>query len=602
MAATPLDNIKTLSLRLTVKVEGAAIADTYAVSSVSITHAINKISYAELTIIGNIVPEDGDVPISDSTDFDPGKEIEITAGYGSNAEESLFKGYIVRHALEVDSKSPFTLKLFCRHKAVMMTFNKKESSFKDKKDSDIITAVVGEYSGLSATTTATTTTYEMSFQKMATDWDFILSRAEFNGHVITMDGQGYNLVVGPPKLSEASIMTIAVGVSMLAFEAELNAEDQPPSLNASGWDAKTQALVKSAAAEPSVNSQGSITPKTLSTKLSQKALDLVSPTPMPTAELKIWADGILLRKRLAAFKGKVQFLGTAKVKSGSIITLEGVGTKFNGDAFVSAVTHQLDSGNWVTTAKFGLDDYQIVQAPDFASYPAGGQLPPVHGLQIGTVKKLSGDPKSEGRIQVTVPSTATTPPEIWARYVNFYATADAGSGFMPEVGDEVVLGFLDNDPRYPVIVGSVYSSKNKSPNQPSDENNYIKSLVTKAKLKVTFNDEKKSIKIETPGANSIFIDDEGKGIEIKDQNGNSIKLSSDGITLNSAKDIILKATGNVTVNATAKLTLDAKQDVAVSGLNVNATAQVGFAAKGNATAELSASGQTTVKGAMVMIN
>jgi hypothetical protein len=37
-------------------------------------------------------------------------------------------------------------------------------------------------------------------------------------------------------------------------------------------------------------------------------------------------------------------------------------------------------------------------------------------------------------------------------------------------------------------------------------------------------------------------------------------------------------------------------------LNVNCEAQVGFAGKGSATAELSAAGQTTVKGGMVMIN
>jgi hypothetical protein len=46
----------------------------------------------------------------------------------------------------------------------------------------------------------------------------------------------------------------------------------------------------------------------------------------------------------------------------------------------------------------------------------------------------------------------------------------------------------------------------------------------------------------------------------------------------------------------------AQADVKVSGLNVTHTAQVGFSAKGSATAELSASGQTTVRGALVMIN
>ena len=48
--------------------------------------------------------------------------------------------------------------------------------------------------------------------------------------------------------------------------------------------------------------------------------------------------------------------------------------------------------------------------------------------------------------------------------------------------------------------------------------------------------------------------------------------------------------------------MKSEADVNVEGMNVNHTASAGFTAKGNATAELSASGQTTVKGAMVMIN
>lgn len=57
-----------------------------------------------------------------------------------------------------------------------------------------------------------------------------------------------------------------------------------------------------------------------------------------------------------------------------------------------------------------------------------------------------------------------------------------------------------------------------------------------------------------------------------------------------------------TMDATMKLSGTAKQDVSLEGLNVNVQAKMGATVKGNATAELSASGQTTVKGAMVMIN
>lgn len=79
-------------------------------------------------------------------------------------------------------------------------------------------------------------------------------------------------------------------------------------------------------------------------------------------------------------------------------------------------------------------------------------------------------------------------------------------------------------------------------------------------------------------------------------------MDSSGISLSSAKDIKLKAKGTITMDATSKISATAKQDVSLEGLNVKVQAKVGATVKGNATAELSASGQTTVKGAMVMIN
>ncbi|MCH8207813.1 MAG: Rhs element Vgr protein, partial [Nitrospinae bacterium] len=67
-------------------------------------------------------------------------------------------------------------------------------------------------------------------------------------------------------------------------------------------------------------------------------------------------------------------------------------------------------------------------------------------------------------------------------------------------------------------------------------------------------------------------------------------------------DISITAKGKVTIDAVGEVGITSKADVKVEGLNVSNTAKVGFTAKGNATAEISASGQTTIKGAMVMIN
>ena len=340
----------------------------------------------------------------------------------------------------------------------------------------------------------------------------------------------------------------------------------------------------------------------MSAKLGQQQLKLTSNTPLAQDDLKTWADSSLMRLRMAALKGQVTFVGNASLKTNTLIELAGVGDRFNGNAYVTGLSHAISEGTWTSTARFGLDPRTVTSQPDFGYKEASGQLPPIRGLQVATVKKLNEDPDSMFRILVTLPSNATNQDGLWARMANFYATDGAGLGFLPEVGDEVVIGFLESDPRFPVILGSLYSSAKKAATTPADNNNYIKTLITKSKLKVSFDDEKKITKIETPGGNSITLSDDAKSIEIADQNSNSIKMTSSGINIESQKDITLKATGNITLNATGKLNLSATQDVEVSGMNINQTAQVGFTAKGNATAEVSASGQTTVKGGIVMIN
>jgi uncharacterized protein involved in type VI secretion and phage assembly len=185
--------------------------------------------------------------------------------------------------------------------------------------------------------------------------------------------------------------------------------------------------------------------------------------------------------------------------------------------------------------------------------------------------------------------------------MQFHASNGFGAFFVPEIGDEVVLGWLDDDPTHPVVLGSLYSAKNVPPQQLAAENN-IKTLVTRGQASLTFDDENKVVTLRTPAGNVVVLSDQDKSITLTDQNGNRVELGSGGITLESPRDIKVSAKGSISVDAEGTLSLSSKADAKIEGLNVNATAEVGLVAKGSASAELSAAGQTTVKGAMVMIN
>ncbi len=597
-AASPYAGLVDTTVQLKIKLDGADMSDDYGIQSINVTHSVNKISIAEVVLRGEAEIDSGTIAITDGDDFSPGVKIQILAGYNDVAVKSIFTGYIVKHAVELSAESFYTFKVICKHEAVKMTYNAVERYFSAKTDDAIIKEILGKYS-ISCTVDSASESYESMYQKMGTDWDFILSRADFNGFIICLDGD--DLSIKKPAISSSPVLELEAGVSMISFEGELNAEGQPTGIEASAWDTATVALIKSTAAEPTVNSQGNITPQTLSTKLSQEQLKVISTVPMTSSDLQGWANSILLRKRLSAFKGKVKFIGNATIKTGNLVTIAGVGKKLNGDAFVSSVIHNIDTSNWNTTVVFGLDDRFIHEKENFSYAPATGQLPAMQGIHLATVKKIDADPAGFSRIQVTLPSNAETEAGIWARMTSYYSTGDAGNFFIPEVGDEVAVGFLDNDPRYPVILGSLYNGNNKPP-YTVESTNKIKAIVTKSKMKIEFDEDKKIITLVTPGANTIIISDDGKSIELKDQNSNSVKLSSDGITLDSAKDVSISAKGNITLDAVGKVSVSAKQDTAIAGMNVTATAQVGFTAKGNATAEVSASGQTTVKGGIVMIN
>jgi len=263
------------------------------------------------------------------------------------------------------------------------------------------------------------------------------------------------------------------------------------------------------------------------------------------------------------------------------------------------VKHEILGGQWYLHIQFGLSEKLHPEKFNISNLEASGMLPAVHGLQIGLVKKIHEDPDNQHRIQVSLPLFGSNK-NVWARKIFPDAGIKRGLYFMPEVGDEVLIGFLNDDPRFPVILGSLHSSKNATP-YTTDAKNKEKGVVTRENLKLTFDDVDKIITIETPAKQSIVIDDKKGEIVITDKSKNKITMKSNMIELDGVGDITIKAKQNINIEG-LKINLKAKTDVAVSGVNIKNTANAQFKASGNATAELSSSGQTSVKaGAMVQV-
>lgn len=596
MSVSPEKNTEGL-VTFSIYSDESKISDSFEAVSIWVRKEVNRIGRATLIFEAGDMPNK-EVPESDDDSFAPGKKIRIEAGYQSN-ERVIFEGVVITHNIDIPEDEEATLEIECADFVFPSTLSRKNKLFEQKTDSAIIKEILGTYSDITPTVDATTVTHPELVQYYCSDWDFICSRADANGLLVISDGDKVN--VTKPLVSASPVLKVTYGQDLISFRGELQTSDQTMGVDAYAWDIATQAVIKAASATPTLNEQGDQTPSALSESIGGDRWEVQTESYGDSSQLQTWADAQSLKAGLARIRGEIKFQGSTLAVPGCLITLDGLGKRFNGDAFIGFVEHEIKDGEWLTTAGMGVDPQMATQNPDVVTPPASGLLPGIEGLHIGVVRKIDADPAKEYRIQVEIPLLNTDKNLVWARLSNFWSSKSFGAFFIPNIGDEVVLGFLNNDPTYPIILGSMYSSANKAPLE-IDAKNPIQLMQTKNGIKFEMDDENKVVTVTTPGANKIVLSDKDKSINLADQNGNKIVLSDSGILIQASKEITLKSGTDVKVNSGTGTSITAGTNFTGKGVNVELTADASFTAKGNASAEISAAGQTTVKGAIVMIN
>jgi Rhs element Vgr protein len=566
-----------------VLVDGSPLEDKYQVSAVMVNKTVNKIPFAQLVVLDGDVAKQ-DFPVSSSKIFLPGAKVLIKMGYDS-LEKTVFEGVIVKHAIQMQGSNMF-LTVELRDEAMKLTVGRKNKFFEKKKDSEIIEDLLKGFKGK---VEATTVEHEEMVQYFCTDWDFVLSRADVNGQMVFVEDGKVN--VNKPALTEQPKISVVFGANVYEFEAEMDARDEYKSVEASSWDDATRAIIKKKAKAPALGKEeGNPTGDKLSDVVALADFALQHSGQVKDVELEAWASAKLLRSRMAKIKGRAKIDGYTDIKPGDMLGIDQFSERFNGAAFVSSVTHQL-SGDlaFTTDIQFGYSqEWFSRKFNDIVELPASGLLPSVYGLQIGIVKKITEDPLNDYRVKVNLPMVKEGSEGVWARLATMDAGKARGSFFFPEVGDEVILGFMNDDPREPVILGMLYSKNadGKPPVEPT-EDNYIKGIYTKSEMKLVFDDEKQTVTIETPGGNKVFIADKDDAvITLTDSNNNKIEMTKDGIAITSGKDLIIKATGDITME----------------GVNITTTADAKLKSEGTGGVELSSSANAVIKGSVVQIN
>ena len=548
------------------------------VLEVDVAEEINRHARATL-LVKNWNPDTNTVKHSDGTVFVPGADIDISMGWQS-ALEPVFAGVItgVTGHFGAGGSGP-TLEVACRSRSSLLALAPRARVFEEVSDGDIATDLAGRY-GLTAATVDGITQPQVAYAGHS-DWDWLLRRAQRLGWVTYVRDR--ELVFRPAAGPGGDDLVLEFGTTLAELRLEQDLRHRRGSTRATAWSSADLTAVSadadSARAEPPSGDRPTPTDAVGDSGWPLREVHRTSAAEAGSDEVDRWAVAAAGDDVLAHISGRGATIGVPKLRSDSWLQVGGIGTRFGGKHYVTGVRHRIGRRGFST--EFQLGRPEPLRPPD----PAQA----ADRLVLGVVEDLD-DPVGWGRVKVSFPWQTEAPEAIWARL----ATADAGPGhgtlFVPDIGQEVLVGYVDGDPRFPVVLGSLWNGRQQVPDVLDTGANTIRAILTRSGHTLSFDDtEPGSARLTTSAGHALVLDDDAKKITVTHSGGaNSLTISGEGIELRAGQ-------GDITLSAAAgKVTIEA------SGIEAKSTGPAKV--ESTATLDLKAAASLSVNGALVKIN
>lgn len=519
---------------------------------------------------------DDDLEWVDDSLFDIGKPLEITVD-----DELLFKGEITAIEPHYPATGHPTLVIRAYDKSHRLFLQRNARSFVQQKDSDVASKIARD-AGLGVDADTTSVIYPYLFQNNQTDMEFLQERASRIGYRVYVSAQG-KLFFKKGSWSEGDGPTLEWTAGLLQFQPRLTSAHQAEKVTVWGWDPDTKKAIKSEVKTAAPKNQAGI-----SKAGGAVAKSAFSGGGALVVEYPVWnvdeAKGIATSLAAEISNSFLQAdgiaEGNAKIRAGKTIKLTGLGKRFSGKYFVTSAMHVYAEGTYRTYFEIHGDQ------PNTVSHLVGngnGTHAYSHRLMNGIVPALVtnlNDPANIGRVKVQFPWLGDEIESHWARISSPMAGQDGkGLYWLPEVNDEVLVGFEHGDITRPYILGALWNKKDKPPKQNGEvvSNGKVNERIIRSRSGhlIVLDDTKDGEKIiirDKTGKNEMVIDSKNNAlsitiedkITIQAKGAISVKSTNNDISLE-AKNISLKAQQNCTIEATQSCTISANQSCTVEG-------------------------------------
>ncbi len=526
----------------------------------------------------------------------------------SSSPTTLIEAEITALELEFDTGGTFTV-IRGYDPAHRLFRDRRTVSYVQMTASDIASQVAKRAGLKVGKVDSTSTVFPFVSQAGQTDWEILTQLARDTGMDLTVRSGSFSFAA-PSADGSGTPPSLKFGEELIRFRSILTSAQQVGQVEVRGWNvAEKNALVGNAPAKTSSVELSTIKPTDMASAFGNPTY-VSTDVPYRTQNEVDQAAKALADEKAAAF---AEFEGLARgnpeLKAGKKVSIEGLGAPFEGKYTITSARHRFDPTTGYTTAitVTGKQDRSLL---GLASGGSRSRQTPA-GVVIAQVTDVH-DPDKLGRVKVKYPWLSADYVSGWARVVCQGAGKDRGWIALPEVGDEVLVGFEQQDFDRPVVFGGLYNGIDTMPAGPNDlidgGSGAInrRSLVSRKGHRIDLLDQdgsKEGIRLATQDEKFlIFLDKTNTTITVH-ADGKVLIEGSQGITLDAkTSDLTMKA-GSIKMNATQGVQVDGGSGSVAMKSNGAVTVEgLSVSVKGNTTAELKGGAMTTISGAMVKIN
>ncbi|MEQ9625729.1 VgrG-related protein [Coleofasciculus chthonoplastes] len=431
-------------------------------------------------------------------------------------------------------------------------------SFQNMTDSDIIKKIAGEVGIQLGTIDESNIPHDYVFQENQTNIEFFQERAARLGfELFVQDGKLY---FRKPQVGKR--LSLKWLKQIHQFQVRVTSREQVSEVEVRGWDYRQKQAIVSTATAPQVLTQtdfgqGCKTSQTFHGQPPSPKMIVVDQPMFQAKEAEVMAQAICDQLAGEFVQADARGEGNPEIRPGRVVQLEGMG-KYSGEYYITETRHLLQDRVYITEFTVSsLRGENLCTLFSPRTHPEPGQT-----LLVGIVTN-NKDPENMGRVRVKFPTLTEEHESNWARVVGHGIGNNRGNDCLPEVNDEVVVGFEHGDIHRPYILGGVWNGKDKPPEHINDTvsngNVRLRTFATPSGHKLQFAESPKGgvnpgISLTSSGGNSFSMDDMAKKMESATPGG--CKVSLDDIAqqvLVKAKNVVIGKATDYVLGKAAKL-------------------------------------------------